>query len=363
MKRLFIDILPYEYGKSFGYQEYICNLLDYFYAHDSDILFDQIIIVCLDSQCKYFSKYSERIFIKTYACKSILKRMFIQTLLPLYLGVRKHDIIVYTANYSSLIKRCRHILVVHDLLFKRKSLFPYPLMRFQRTLYLPISLKLADKVIAISEFTAADIEHFYPGSKEKTFVIYNFFNFDKFSLINQSVSKEKVFVTVCSTAYHKNTQTVIKAFKEYCLKGGSYDLILVGSLKIHTFLYDQFELLDASIKSRIHLYDKVSNIKLAELYQKSQAYISASLFEGLGMPTVEAMYFDLPIIISDYPIFREVSQNRGIYFDPLNSDELAGIMMSIEINQPTFSYSDSVKEIYSAEQTSKKYIQLINSFA
>lgn len=47
-------------------------------------------------------------------------------------------------------------------------------MRFQRTLYLPISLKLADKVIAISEFTAADIEHFYPESKEKTFVIYNF---------------------------------------------------------------------------------------------------------------------------------------------------------------------------------------------
>lgn len=363
MKRLFIDILPYEYGKSFGYQEYICNLLDYFYAHNSDIFFDQIIIVCLDSQSKYFGKYSERIYIKTYTCNSILKRIFVQTFLPLYLGVTKQDLIVYTANYSSLIKCCRHILVVHDLLFKRKSLFPYPLMRFQRILYLPISIKLADKIIAISEFTAADINRFYPRSRGKIFVIYNFFNFAKFPLVDKNISKEKAFITVCSTAYHKNTLTVIKAFKDYCSKGGSYDLILVGSLSKSTFLYEQFELLDAFIKNRIHIYNKISNIKLAELYQKSQAYISASLFEGLGMPIVEAMYFNLPIIISDYPIFHEVSQNRGIYFNPLNSDELVEIMTSIETDKPICSYSDSVKEVYSAEQTSKKYIQLINSFA
>lgn len=362
MGKLFIDVLPFEYGKSFGYQEYIFNLLDYIYNHTSDIFFDKIIIVCMDSQKKHFDKYLGLISIRTYACSSVIKRLFTQTLLPFYLGVTRQDVIVFTANYSSLLKRCKHILVIHDLLFKRKALFPYRLMRLQRSLYLPISIKLADRIIAISEFTATDIERFYPRSKSTITVIYNYFNFNKYPLLDNSVSKENLFITVCSTAYHKNTLTVLNAFEKYCIKGGTYDLILVGSLRKGTSLYKEFNSLDTAIRDRINLYEKISNTRLAELYQKSRVYISASLFEGLGMPIVEAMYFNLPIVVSDYQVFHEVSLNKGIYFSPLDSDQLTEIMISIEISKPICSYSDNVKEVYSEKQTSERYIQLINSF-
>jgi len=364
MKRLVIDVLAFEYGKSFGYQEYICNLLDYFSAHRFDILFDKIVIVCLKQQQVYFEKYLDNFQIKSYNCSSTLKRMLVQSLIPLLLKLTKDDLVVYTANYSSLIKRSRHILIVHDLLFKRKKLFPYRLMRFQRSFYLPISVMLADKIVAISEFTASDIAYYYPNCENKITVIYNYFNFLKFPKQHGCVKRGNYFISVCSTAYHKNTITVLDAFEDYCIKGGEYDLILVGAMKKGTKLYDRFLQMTNTIRRRIYIYENISNEQLALLYQKSKVYISVSLFEGLGMPIVEAMYFNLLVILTDYPVFHEVSMDKGIYCDPLNFEDLSTKMLltqTIDISTSNF-YSDIVSDKYSEQKTSEKYIQLINSF-
>lgn len=362
-QRLIIDVLAFEYGKSFGYQEYVLNLLDYFYTHRSDIPFETIIIVSLESQRKYFDKYIDRIQIKTYKCHSILGRLLIQSLMPLDLALKKHDLILYTANYSSLFKRCHHVLVIHDLLFKRKNLFPYNLMRFQREVYFPISIKLADRIIAISKFTASDIVHYYPNSRGKISVVYNYFNFEKFPSMACGTQRHNNFISVCSMAFHKNTITVLEAFEEYCLRKGTFDLLLVGALKKGTIQYERFEQMDIPIKNRVHIYDKISNSLLAELYQTSKAYISASLFEGLGMPIVEAMYFSLPVILSDYPVFHEVSMDRGLYYNPLNKDELVDKMFVVQsMKNIDFNYSDDIRNVYSAENTSKRYIDILNSF-
>jgi len=57
--RLFIELLPFENGKSFGFQEYIFNLLNYFYQKRKDLRFDEVNIICLKGQEQYFKKYSD----------------------------------------------------------------------------------------------------------------------------------------------------------------------------------------------------------------------------------------------------------------------------------------------------------------
>lgn len=359
-RRLLIEVLAFEYGKSFGYQEYVLNLLDYIYECRDNIYYDSVIIVCLDSQRRYFIKYEDRINIKSYRSRSICKRLFIQSYMPFGLKLTKKDLVLYTANYSSLMKRVSYILVVHDLLFRRKKLFPYTLMRWQRQFYLPISIKKADKIVAISKFTADDINTYYKKSRGKTEVIYNYFNFKKYPA-SHKIEKEDFFISVCSSAYHKNTITVLKAFDKYCLRGGAYDLILVGALneKTETFLY--YNQMPDSIKNRVKIYNKIDNSLLAELYEKSRAYISASLFEGLGMPIVEAMYFNLPVILSDYPIFHEVSLNKGIYFNPKDEIDLMNKMFYIQDNPDMKSnFRDLIVKAYSEDNTSRKYIELFN---
>lgn len=285
----------------------------------------------------------------------------LQTWMPFHLSLNKRDLVLYTANYSSLIKKATNVLVIHDLLFKRKSLFPYKLMRWQRRFYLPLSMMNADRIVAISRFTKTDIKYYYEKlCGNKIVVIYNYFNFKKYSSVTGNVEKEKCFISVCSNAVHKNTITVLKAFNHYCLVEGTYNLILVGALKKGSVASRYYEQLPDVIKKRIVIYDKISNALLAELYQKSMAYISASLFEGLGMPIVEAMYFNLPVILSDYPVFHEVSFDKGIYFNPLDEADLMEKMLYIQKNSICVQYEEQLMNSYSEQNTSQRYIDLFN---
>ncbi len=249
--------------------------------------------------------------------------------------------------------------MIHDLLFKHKAWLPNRLMRYQRELFVPISIALADKVICISKFTENEVLKYYPYAKGKIEMIYNYFNFQKYSNCSD-ICKENSFISVCSSAYHKNTITVLKAFQEYCLRGGSYNLILVGALKngsASCSLYNEF---NEVIKKRIQIYNNIDNDKLSELYSKAKAYISASLFEGLGMPIVEAMYFNLLVILTDDEVFREVSLNKGVYFNPMDYLHLSKIMQNVENGEyalPPY----MIQKKYSEINTSAKYLSVLNS--
>ena len=362
-RNLFIDLLAFENKKAFGYQEYVFNLLEYFYNHRQEILYDKIFLVCLSSQAHCFDIYKDRLGIISYNCSSLFVRIIIQTFLPIFLKLNRFDLILYTANYSSLIKRCNHILVIHDLLFKRKDLLPNIMMRIQRSIYVPFSIKLSDKIIAISQFTIGDIEKFYPYSKGKIVMIYNHFNFEKFLPVGRVICRENFFISVASSAYHKNTMTLLKAFNQYCLNGGKYDLIIVGGLKERSKLFQVYSSFSDNVKSKMHFYKNISNEELSLFYQKSKAYISTSLFEGLGMPIVEAMYFNLPVILSNCSsVFYEISLNKGFYFDPLDVNMLVKRMFEVQNKNIVVNYSSEIKELYSSKNTSAKYIDLINSF-
>ena len=65
-RNLFIDLLAFENKKAFGYQEYVFNLLEYFYNHRQEILYDKIFLVCLSSQAHCFDIYKDRLGIISY---------------------------------------------------------------------------------------------------------------------------------------------------------------------------------------------------------------------------------------------------------------------------------------------------------
>ena len=361
-RRLFIELLPFKNGKSFGFQEYIFNLLIYFYQNRKELRFDEVSIICLKGQEQYLEKYSDYFHIITVAAKSLLMRFLMQSFFPFRYRLNKKDVVLFTGNYSALFKRANHVLVIHDLLFKNKTLLSNRLMRWQREFYLPISIKKADKVICISRFTEKEVLRFYPNARGKTEVVYNYFNFEKYSSIN-NVAKENCFISVCSSAYHKNTIIVLKAFYEYVQRGGKYDLNLVGALAKGSESALFYNSIEESIKNRIKIFNKIDNATLAGLYSSAKAYISASLYEGLGMPIVEAMYFNLPVILTDDEVFHEVSMERGIYFQSTAWIQLADILQIIEKGEYlNHDCKNLIIDYYSENNTSAKYVKIVNSF-
>ena len=359
-RRLVIELISLEFGKAYGFHEYIFNLLDYFYRNRDKILYEEIIILCKDKSKQLFNKYSDNFQIHAYHYQSSLRRLWLETMAPVNLKVGKKDLLFSPGNYSGFIKKSPEILVIHDLLYKRKEWIPSKLMRMQREVVIPKSIKKADRIIAISQFTKNDIEYYYPQAKGKVEVIYNSMNFKKFNSTEASVLNFDYFLAISTNANYKNQKTILKAFQDYINNGGDKYLVMIGKLKPDSDAGMLFSNLPSEVKKRIVWKSNISNAELGAMYRNASCFISASLFEGLGMPVVEAMSFGLPVLLSDIPPHREVSLGKGVYFEPCNSKDLSTKMSNIDFGK--CSYDQEVRALFSEENTAARYVDVINEF-
>lgn len=358
MSRFVIELLGLEKGKAYGFHEYVFNLLNYFYEHRGDIRYSNIVIWCKESEKELFGQFGDKFEIKGFNYSSYLKKHWLQTFLPIKYRLCKEDLLFSPGNISGIVRCSTEILTIHDLLFKRKDWLPSRLMRWQREILIPISIRNADKIVAISEFTKNDVEHFYPKSKGKIEVIYNSFNFSKY--VGEEASKigAPYFLAISTNADYKNQKTILEAYKEYCIKGGRKKMVIVGKLNDGTEAYNVYQSMPAEVKMNVVWMSGISNEELGAFYRDASCFISASKFEGLGMPVVEAMSFGLPVLLSDIPPHREVSMNLGDYFEPTDVKTLSEKMLNMDFERRD--YGERIRSKFSEENTSAKYVELIN---
>ncbi len=359
-RTLYIDALTYKRHKAYGYNEYLFNLLNYFYEHRDLLDYDKIIIICEESQISDFLKFKDKFEIKSFRFNNQLKRIFIQSIWNILLPIKKNDVILFTANYSTFFKKCKQVLVIHDLLFLHGNLLKSKLVKFQRKLLVPLSLKNANRVIAISKFTKNDILSNYKISEDKITVIYNYFNFKKYGPIDENKQKERTIISVASSAPHKNVRCILTAFLEYKQKGGSFKLEQIGKIPKNTIEYHILENIQSKYPDSVSVSSNLTDSELAEKYNKAAIYVSASQFEGLGMPIIESMYFGLTLILPDSPsIFKEVSDCNALFFDSNNPDELCRIFLELE-KQNTYQRKNYDLSKYDSQNTSGKYVSTLN---
>ncbi len=357
MSRLVIELISLERNKAHGFNEYAFNLLNYFYAHRETLRFDEVVIACKNTEEDLFSCYVDKFVIKTFKFKSYLGALYYESILPFVLKLKRTDVIFSPGNYSGLLNKTKEVLVIHDLLFKHAAWLPNKLMRWHHSILVPLSIRKADVIVAISNFTRKEIEQYYPSSKGKIHVIYNAMNFDKYKKYVEPEDKD-YFLVISSNAYHKNQQTIFAAYNGYCKNEGKKNMVVVGSLSSESDGGKAFEALPEKIKRRITVKSHISNEEMAGLYKYASCYISASLFEGLGMPIVEAMSYGIPVILSDTEVHREVSLGVGTYFKPENVDELQTKMHSISNERKA--YEKEILSFYSDDNTSQRYINILN---
>ena len=370
--KLIIDCLIYEFKKAPGYESYITNILDHILANRKKLLFKEIIVAVRESQMIYFEKYADKFTIKGFKIKNIFEQIFFQNTFKRSIGLSKNDVILFTYGYTSAWKQCTSIMVVHDLQHLHYPQYFNNARKIQRAILVPISLKKADKIIAISNYTKKDIINNFNVLEDKIEVIYNDCNFEKFSIRDGYKESENLisfingdksyFLSVSSLLPHKNIKILIKAFIEIVKENTDYYLILVGgSSKLDT---ESKELIKkAGIESQIVFTNYVSNYILGLLYKKCAAFILPTQFEGFGMPIVEAQYFNALTILSDIEICREIAGDDGLYFD--NKDECKLIEIMEEIiagNIPERYAREKVIKKFSKSNTSEKYIDLLNKY-
>lgn len=363
--RLIIEALSLNYNRYFGFQEYLFNLLTYIKQHRQEVKVEKIIILCKKKDISAFITFEPEFELQSFDVHNSLERYVLLNMLGSKMNLQPNDILLFTNNYSSFRKKCYHILVIHDLLYLRRKYAPNFFFRLQRALFVSKSAKIANKVISISKWVKDDIIENLAVDPSKVVAIYNNFNFDKFEAgkttdkIRNFCEKKEYFLVVCANAVHKNTITTLSAFERYREMGGNKSLVVLGKLsKDQQMVVDR---MSCQVKQSVFNISNISNVDLGYLYKKAFAYISATLFEGLGMPIVEAMYFGLPCIVSDIPVIREVTDNLAIYFNPLEVNQLVDCMLSVKQSlMQSQAQKIAMLNKYNGKNTIGKYVELIN---
>lgn len=194
---------------------------------------------------------------------------------------------------------------------------------FERVLFkwvLSRSLRAADHVITVSEAMKEELLSFFPGISIS--VIYNGLDargFNDISECDLSTFQKKYnlpedyILTVGHFEKRKNYLRLIEAIKQLRDRGLPRSLLIIGNdsggrneVKARISALG----LSGSIKVISGLTD--SEVRCA--YKLSSLFVMPSCYEGFGIPVLEAMAAHKPMVLSDLPVFREITQNRGIYF-------------------------------------------------
>lgn len=270
-------------------------------------------------------------------------------------------IIHYPDSMAPLFARNKVVITIHDLAFKSlKGVFTWKTVLWKNFMT-RLSIRKANKIIAITNFTKSELLKHYPRlDKQKINVVYNGFNdFSKDSINENNIRNEirnlkNYILTVSTISPRKNIDTLIKAFDK--VKNEVKDnLVIAGN---NGWMYDKiYELVDKlNLKNRIIFTGKVNDDELKYLYKNSRIFTYISIYEGFGLPPLEAMSFNIPCIVSNTSSIPEVVGNYAMKVNPIKVENIADALINLnreyyakEIKEHLnkFSWNKCAQETYS----------------
>jgi glycosyltransferase involved in cell wall biosynthesis len=243
-----------------------------------------------------------------------------QIILPFEAARYRLDVLFNPGFTAPVFAPCRQVTVFHDLQHKRyPEYFRWLDLPFWRLL-LWAAAHRSHRLIAVSEATRADLLHCYRISKERVAVIPHGVE-PAFSHLDRSHT-ESYLLCVSTLHPHKNLARLIRA---YARKRRDYRLILAGLRGFHTASVERL-IEEMGLQESVQITGWIPREELYSLYARARAFVYPSLFEGFGMPVLEAMAAGIPIACSDIPPLHEVAGDAALFFNQLDEDAIAVAM-------------------------------------
>jgi glycosyltransferase involved in cell wall biosynthesis len=224
------------------------------------------------------------------------------------------------------------ILTMHDLQHRHFPEFFSPeVMQWRESVY-PEMLSFAKGIIAISKFCKDDIIRQYDIPASKIFVIplappieayAPVTEFAKSAVVKKYQLPKEFMLYPALTYEHKNHVRLLEALALLRAEGRRASLVCTGA-KRHHWPKIQRRIKDLGIEGDVKFLGFVSASELAAMYELAQFVILPSLFEGAGLPLLEAFKARKPVTCSNIAAFREYGADAPSFFDPLDSQSIAG---------------------------------------
>lgn len=231
---------------------------------------------------------------------------------------------------------CPLVLSVHDVVFKRYPGFFSPRDRVLFSTLFPLSLRRAATIVTISEHSKREIEHFFPYTRGKTVVTplaadRHFRPVEKELLRGTRARfnlQSRFILTVGNLQPRKNLLRVIQAFAKVRERVSDVRLVVIGKAQWKSSdVYRQVEAL--GLTDEVVFTGYVPLEDLVAFYNLAEVYVYPSLYEGFGLPVLEAMQCGTPVVTSKSTSIPEVAGDAALLVDPLRVDEIAAAMLAV----------------------------------
>lgn len=247
-----------------------------------------------------------------------------QITLPKYLKSLESPLLLNLCN-TSPINYKNKISTIHDITFIR---YPQSYSWKFRTVYkvlIPLILKTSKKIITVSEFSKKDICNYYHIPNERIQVVYNAVSNNFYKKLDENIQRKDYALAVSSPNLHKNFGPMIEAFEKANI---NLELKIIGSMS-GTFKNHEYNIKTNKIK----FMGRVNDVELIDLYQHAKFFIFPSLYEGFGIPPLEAQACGCPVISSNTASLPEILNDSAYYFNPNNIDEITNSIKKIHMDE------------------------------
>lgn len=342
--RIGLSTLMIQRGKT-GVAQYVFDLLRRLepraHAH-------QIVLFVLEEDIPLFNFLPERITrvsVPEVYRPAVRNILWHQSLLP---GLaRKHQLdLLHVPSYRRMLfpKPCALIATIHDLApFHLAGKYDWLRMFYGRVIARRLSQR-QDRIIAVSQNTARDLVTFFKTPHQRIEVIRNGLDHERFfpdsgeparERIRERFGLQKPFFLYVARLEHpgKNHLRLIAAFEQFRKQcSAPWEMVLGGSD------WHGAEVIHAAMRAspqreHIKCLGFVAREDLPDLYRAANAFVYPSLFEGFGLPLLEAMACACPVLCSNRGSVAEVVEDAALLVDPENVDALANGMARIASNE------------------------------
>lgn len=294
-----------------------------------------------------------------------------QLLLPRIIKQLKTDLVHFPHWNVPLFFNGKFVVTIHDLLLlhfpsRRASTLSPLIYWIKNKLFLLVlnhAAKAAKKIIAVSQFTAKDIHKTMRINTEKISVTPLAPLQSKENGETDTGKKlyiDKPYWLYVGVAYpHKNLETLIDAWKIFYEQNEKkFQLVLAGK---KNYFYDRLEkIIKEKNVQNVILTGFVHDADLVNLYKNAALYVFPSRYEGFGLPPLEAMRYNIPVISSNSTCLPEILGNAALYFDPTNPKAIADAANSVltdkNLSQKLVENGQEILKKYSWTDTAKKTI-------
>ena len=279
----------------------------------------------------------------TPSCEGLKERFRFFISLHSILKKERVDVFHCTTNYGIINSPCPVVVTVHDLITIK-----HPLLRSTKVEYyiykyiLSSLLKRAAAIITVSESTKKDLIKYFKLSNGLINIIYNGYNQSTFhaeyeensdlDILNKYKVKPGYILFVGYITPKKNLDTLLSALALLKKQGKlNCKLVIVGS-KGYRYSLIKNKIIELQLQENIVELGFVPDNELSAIYRNTSVFVYPSIYEGFGLPPLEAMACGCPVITSNTSSLPEVVGDAGIMVDPYDVDGLADAMHEVLTN-------------------------------